>query len=196
MNEFWIVFLWGLSIFALLYGIWSAVPMLYGLPWVPSPRRKIRKALKMANLQEGETFYDLGAGDGRALILAAKEFGANAVGIEISPLHCLYAWISALLNGVGHKVRIRCRNFYRVSLADADVVFVYFTSSPIQKMEKKLREELHEGARVAAVSFDFLRWQPDSFDRRELIFVYRMPPKEGGLIAYLLKKESEPFILD
>ncbi len=196
MSDFLLLFFWILSILGLLYGLWHAIPIFYGMPWTPSPRKRIRKALRMARLREGETLYDLGSGDGRVLILAAKEFNARAVGVEINPLHCLYARIVAWIQGVSPRVRLRCKNLYHADFSDADVVYLYFTSPPNKEIQERLQTSLRKGARVVALSFDFTDWQPDSLDKRSLIFVYTMPPKSGGLLAYLLRKEEEPFILD
>ena len=80
------------------------IPILTGIPWVPSNDIRIRLALELASLQPGETLVDLGCGDGRVLIAAARDFGAHAIGIEISALHCLVArlrvraaWLAAAL---------------------------------------------------------------------------------------------------
>ena len=79
----------GLSILLfVLILLWILVPAFYGLPPVPTKPERIRKALKLANLQPSEVLYDLGAGDGRVLLIAARKFGAKAVGIEVGPVQC------------------------------------------------------------------------------------------------------------
>ncbi len=176
MMTYWLIGL-GL-IFLLISGLWLIVPALYGVPWVPTREKRIRKALQLAKLEAGETLYDLGAGDGRVLLMAAKEFGAQAVGVEIGPVQCALGWLRILLSGSRHRARIRCGNFYRVDVADADVVFVYLTSVQTARLQEKLAKELRAGTRVVSVAADFPDWQPEFVDREMLIFVYRMPPLE------------------
>ncbi len=164
------------------------VPLAYGLPPTPTQPGRIRKALKLANLQPGETLYDLGAGDGRVLVIAAKEFGARAVGIEAGPVQCVQAWANSLYNGVRSQVHVKRGNFFKADLNDADVVFAYLTSNYAVRLEEQLKSQLKHGARVITVSFDFPNWEPDAFDRRELVFMYKMPPTQGDLGTFLQKQ--------
>lgn len=170
------VLIWLGLVFLLISMLWLIVPALYGLPWVPTREKRIRRALELVNLQPGERLYDLGAGDGRVLIMAAREFGALAVGIEIGPVQCAVGFLRSWLSGSRHKVRIRCGNFYKAELANADVVFVYLTSAQTSRLQNKLAQELRPGARVVSIAADFPDWQPSKVNRESLIFVYEMPP--------------------
>ncbi|NOY99728.1 MAG: methyltransferase domain-containing protein [Chloroflexi bacterium] len=174
---------------ALLYGLWVVIPVLHGLPWIPTGRERIRRALEMARVRPGEIVYDLGAGDGRVLVMAAREFGAQAVGIEASPLHCAVAWLRALFSGSLSRVRVRRGNFFRADLRDADVVFAYLTSRHVLRLQPQLERQLRPGTRVVTISFDFPDWQPAAFDKKDLIFLYRMPPDAGGLGTFLAKQD-------
>ena len=165
-------------ILLLVLGLWILVPSVYGLPWVPTREKRIRKALQLAKLQPGETLYDLGAGDGRVLLMAAREFGADAIGIEIGPVQCLLGWLRIWLSGSRPKVRMRCGNFYKADISDADVVFVYATSSQTSRLLPLLERGLRPGARVVSIAADFPEWQPKLVDREMLIFVYEMPPEK------------------
>ena len=164
------------GIFLVLSGLWLIVPALYGVPWVPTREKRIRKALQLAKLQPGETLYDLGAGDGRVLLIAAREFGASAVGIEIGPVQCALGWLRIWFSGSRHKVRIRCANYYKSDVSNADVIFVYATSSQTSRLLPLLERQLRPGARVVSIAADFPDWQPKLVDRELLIFVYQMPP--------------------
>ena len=167
----------GLGIlFLLISALWLVVPAIHGVPWVPTREQRIRKALQLAKLQPGEKLYDLGAGDGRVLVMAAREFGARAIGIEIGPVQCLVGWMRILFSGSRMKARIQCGNFYLVDLSDANVVFVYATSSQTSKLLPLLKRDLHPGARVVSIAADFEGWQPSKVDREMLIFLYEMPP--------------------
>lgn len=161
----------GLAVVAAL--LWALVPAWYGLPPVAASRERIRRALELANPQPGETLYDLGSGHGRVLVVAAKEFGLNAVGIEAGPVQCVVGWVNARWNGVGSKVRIEAGNFFKSNLREADIVFAYLTSDYGVRLGKKLGEELKPGARVVTISFDLPGWKADFFDREALIYVYK-----------------------
>ena len=168
--------------------LWILVPTLYGLPPVPTKPSRIRKALQLANLQPNEVLYDLGAGDGRVLIIAAREFHARAVGIEIGPIQCLLIWLRALAGGLGNQIQVKWANFYKADLREADVVFVYATSKEIVKLAPHLEKQLKQGAQVVSISADFPEWEPSTFDDRDLIFVYEMPPTMGSIASYMMKK--------
>jgi len=94
------------AIFLLGAGLWTIVPAVYGLPTVPAPKERVRAALRLAGLKPGETIFDLGAGDGRVLVMAAREFGARAVGIEVGPIQCLLLWLRMQAEGLRDKVEI------------------------------------------------------------------------------------------
>ncbi len=176
------------SLIVLGYGLWLIVPFFYQLPWVPTDKNRARKALKMAKLQPGETFYDLGAGDGRILLLAAEEFGAKAVGVEASPLQYLFTAARCYFSGSRQNIRVRRENFYKADFSDADVLFAYMTPDHAIRFQDKFVTQLKPGARVVMIAFDFPHWMPNDVDQAELIFMYEMPPQEGGLTAYLAQK--------
>jgi hypothetical protein len=167
--------------------LWFLIPALYGLPPVPTRPERIRKALHLAALKPADVLYDLGAGDGRVLFMAAREFGARAVGIEAGPIQCALIWLRTLGLGLGSQVKVRWENFYKAYLHDADVVFVYATSMEIQKLAPHLERQLKRGTRLVSIAADFPEWEPYAFDERDLIFLYEMPPTRGSLTSYWLK---------
>lgn len=171
--------------------LWILVPAFYGLPSVPTRLDRIRKALKLVNLQPDEMLYDLGAGDGRVLLIAAREFGAQAVGIEVGPVQCALIWLRAVASGFGDKIQIQWKNFLKADLSTADVVFVYATSKEVTRLASYLEKQMKPGSRVVSISADFPEWEPSNFDERDLIFVYNMPPKQGSLTSYLIANTSE-----
>lgn len=162
-----------LAIFIIVTGVvWVVVPALYGLPPVSTKRERIRRALELANLQAGEILYDLGSGHGRVLVMTVKEFGAQAVGIEIGPVQCVVSWVNAFWNGASSKVRIEAMDFYNADLSRADVVFAYLTSNHAGRLQEKFNKTLKKGARVVTIAFDLFDWEPVKVDRVNLIFLY------------------------
>jgi SAM-dependent methyltransferase len=165
----------------ILAGLWIVIPHLYGLSHVPARRKTIRHAMQLAQVQPGETLYDLGAGDGRAVVIAAREFGAHAIGIEIEPVHCAVAWVWALLNGVRHRVSIRRGDLLKADCRDADVVFVYLTPAFVERVRPHMERQLKPGARIVSLLYEFEGWQPSDIDVGHLIFLYQMPPQPGSI---------------
>lgn len=177
-----------LSVIALLSALWMLVPAFFGPPSVPTRMNRIRKALALANLQPGETLYDLGAGDGRVLLIAAGEFNANAVGVEIGPTQCMLIYLRALASGLDKKIRVRWGNYFTADIKEADVAFVYATSKETGRLAAHLQNQMKPGSRLISISADFPEWEPSAVDELDLIFLYVMPPVQGSLMTYLAKK--------
>lgn len=165
----------------LLGGLWVVIPGMHGTPGTPSRPFLIREALKLAGLRSGETIYDLGAGDGRVVVLAAREFGARGVGVEVEPLHCLLAWLRALFGGVLGRVSIRQKNLFADDWGDADVIFLFLAPALLKRLAPHLILKLRPGARVVSIHFPFEGWLPSAMDIGNLIFVYEMPPPLGSV---------------
>jgi hypothetical protein len=111
------------------------------------------------------------------LRLAAREFGARSVGIEIDPMQCLVSWVRAWLSGNRDRVRTRYGNFYKASFQDADVVFIYLTSNQTARLQPLLEQQLRQGARVVSIAAEIPGWQPVLVDRHVLVFLYIMQPQ-------------------
>jgi hypothetical protein len=186
-----ILLVYGLSILLFIVMLaWILVPALYGLPPVPTKPDRIRKSLRLANLQPNEVLYDLGAGDGRVLFIAAREFGAKSVGVEVGPVQYLLIWLRVAASGLTNQIQVRWANFYKADLRDADVVFVYATSTEVMKLAPHLEAQMKQGSRLISISADFPEWEPSIVEEHELIFVYEMPPTKGSMLSYMLKKEK------
>ena len=175
----------------LLALLWIVVPAFYGPPSVPTNAHRIRKALQLAELKPNERFYDLGAGDGRVLLIAAREFDAQATGIEIGPVQCALIRLRAATGGLGNRIKIKWQNYLKSDLKDADVVFLYATSKEVNRLAAHLVNTMKPGSRLVSISADFPEWQPSTMDKQNLIFVYVMPPKAGSMATYLMKQIND-----
>jgi len=133
---------------------------MYIAPYVPSPPQVIRQMLILAELKPREVFFDLGAGDGRAVIMAAKDFGARAVGVELREDLVKKALSTVYEHGLQDRVTIVNGDMFTVDLSSADVVFLYLTTSANEKIRPKLEAELRPGVRVVSHDYEIVGWKP------------------------------------
>ena len=121
--------------------------------------------------------YDLGSGDGRIPIMAAKEFGARGVGIEIDPALVTLAQLNAREAGVEDKVEFRHGDMYAADVRSATVVTLFLHPGPNLKLREKLRSDLPPGARVVSYVWDMGSWTPTEVRRvnEHRIFLWRIP---------------------
>jgi len=145
---------------------------LKGAPYVATPRQTAHRMLEMAEVEPEDVVYDLGSGDGRVLWLAAQEFGARAVGIEIDPIR--YAWTKMMIHfkGLQEQVEVIREDFFRVDLRAASVVTAYLLRDTNRKLMDKLARELHPGARVVSRKYIFPDWNLIAEDPVEELYVY------------------------
>ena len=130
------------------------------VPYVPTPENIIKKILQLANVTSTDIVYDLGCGDGRVVITAAKCFGDKARGIEIRHDLVEEARQRALKEGVHDKVEIIEGDIYSTSIRDATVVYMYLLTSVNEKLKPKLQSELKPGTRVVSLDFEIPGWRP------------------------------------
>ena len=129
-------------------------------PFVPSPVQVIQFMLKLADLKAGEVLFDLGAGDGRTVIMAAKAFGARAVGVELREDLAKKALSTIHESGLADRVTIVNGDMFSVNLTSADVVFLYLTTSANEKIRPKLETDLRKGVRVVSHDYEIVGWKP------------------------------------
>ncbi len=133
---------------------------LYIAPFVPSPPQVVRQMLTLVELKAGEVFFDLGSGDGRTVIMAAKEFGARAVGVELREDLAKKALSTVYEQNLQDRVTIVNGDIFGVDLTSADVVFLYLTTSANDKIKPKLETELRHNARVVSHDYEIIGWKP------------------------------------
>lgn len=134
-------------------------------PFVASPEPVIRRLLQMAELKPGEIFVDLGAGDGRPVIMAAKEFGAYAIGVELREDLVKQAMKKVVEFGLQDRVKIIHDDIFNVNISMADVVYLYLTTSANEKVRPKLEAELKKGTRVVSHDYEIIGWKPVKVER-------------------------------
>ena len=129
--------------------------------YVPTPEEVVDAMLQVAKVTKNDVIYDLGSGDGRIPIAAAKKYGARGVGIDIDPQRVKEANENVQRSGVGDKVKIVQADLFEVNLSEATVVTLYLLPSLNQKLMPKLMKELKPGTRVVSHAFDMGDWKPE-----------------------------------
>jgi predicted RNA methylase len=133
-------------------------------PFVPSPSVVVEYMLKLADLKAGEVLFDMGAGDGRTVIMAAKTFGARGVGIELREDLAKRAMGIIHESGLDNRVTILNDDMFKVNLTSADVVYLYLTTSANDKIRPKLESDLKKGARVVSHDYEIIGWRPEKIE--------------------------------
>jgi SAM-dependent methyltransferase len=129
--------------------------------YVPTPPTVVENMLKLAKVGRNDVVYDLGCGDGRIVIEAAKRFGVRAVGIDIDPQRIAEANANAGKAGVEKLVEFRLGDLFEADIKEATVVTLYLLPSLNVKLMPKLKKELRKGTRVVSHDFDMGDWKPD-----------------------------------
>lgn len=129
--------------------------------YVPTPPEVVEAMLKVAKVGPKDVVYDLGCGDGRIVVTAAKEYGARGVGIDIDPERIREAEANAQANGVTDKVKFHLEDLFEADISDATVVTLYLLPSLNLKLRPKLWKELKVGTRIVSHAFDMGDWEPE-----------------------------------
>lgn len=145
---------------------------LKGAPFVRSGKKKIDTMIELASIQLGDRIMDLGSGDGSILIEAAK-LGACGVGVEINPFLVWYSRWKIQRAGFSDKVKILRGDFWKKSLQNADVIFLYLWPDTLEKLQKKLTKESKSGVRIVSNGFPIKEWTPTM--QKNGVFMYHKP---------------------
>jgi ribosomal protein L11 methylase PrmA len=129
--------------------------------YVPTPQEVVDAMLQVAKVTKNDVVYDLGTGDGRIPVTAAKTYGARAVGIDIDPQRIKDATDNVTKSGVGERVRIIQGDLFETNISEATVVTLYLLPSLNQKLIPKLNKELKPGTRIVSHAFDMGDWKPE-----------------------------------
>lgn len=180
----WVIFI--ILMFVLLYvTFWQASLLLstiIGAPTVYASEQAIFDCFILAKLQPGQLVVDLGCGNARSLILAAKQFKSRGVGVERSPYAYLVARANVLLSGQSAKVKIYFGDFSKVApdLKRADVIYLYLLNTVLSRIEKRLFETISSRTRIVSLAFQFAKHQPyelastTTLGRETTIRLYRL----------------------
>jgi SAM-dependent methyltransferase len=169
-----------LSVVVLILACWVLWTQAIGAGWAPTPMKAVRRMLELAELKDGDTLYDLGSGDGRIVIEAARRYGARGVGIEADPLRVAVSRLIVRLKGVHGLVTIVRGNLFRESIAEASVVTLYLTQKTNRRLKQRLLE-LRDGTRIATYTWTLEGWTPALSDERGKVYLYVVNRSERAL---------------
>lgn len=142
------------------YG-WGQIPEQDSLaPYVPTPQDVVEKMLEIAQVTSKDLVYDLGCGDGRIVITAAKKYGAHGVGVDINPQRIKESQENAKRAGVENLVKFVLQDAMTVDVSPATVVTLYLLPDSNRKLRGNLTRELKPGARIVSHAFDMDDWEP------------------------------------
>ena len=156
-------------------------------PFVPTPPDVVAEMLEMADVTGRDTVYDLGSGDGRIVVTAARRYGSAGLGVELDSSLVAEARQRARSEGVADRVRMVRGDLFEVDLSPATVVTLYLLPRTMRKLEPRLFRQLSAGARIVAHDFDMDEWAADSVMRtpgglggHATLYLWRVPARVGG----------------
>ncbi len=143
------------------------------VPYVPTPQPVVDKMLELGKVGKNDVLYDLGCGDGRIVVTAAKQMGARGVGIDIDPQRISEAKENAKQSGVSDRVEFRVGNLFEADFSPASVVTLYLLPDINRKLRPQLWRQLKVGTRVVSHAFDMGdEWPPERTERVDFKTIY------------------------
>jgi len=149
--------------------------------FVPTPQEVVDAMLKLASLHPGDVLYDLGSGDGRIAVTAARQYGIRAYGIDIDPQRIQEANQNAKKAGVTSLVQFRREDLFKADFKEASVVTLYLLPELNVKLRPRLLAELRPGTRIVSHQFDMGTWKPDKkveLTAGRTIYLWTIPPRK------------------
>ncbi len=132
----------------------------YWVPWVPTRRELLDTIFSLVKPTARDVFYDLGSGDGRVVVEAARRGAGKAVGIERNPELVAEAWRLAHREGVADRVKFILGDFFSIPIRDATIVYMYLLTRINRMLRRKLEAELRLGTRIITLDFEIPGWRP------------------------------------
>lgn len=156
-------------------------PVRLDVIWVPTDLVLVTEMLTLASVARDDVVYDLGCGDGRIVIAAAREFGARGVGVDLDPQRIREARENAVRAGVADRVTFRVQDLFDTDLREATVVTLFLSPEVNLRLLPKLRQELRPGSRIVSHRFDLGDWKPEKtitvtvLEQTNWLFLWRIP---------------------
>jgi len=156
------------------YVIWKYWTLTIGAGYDPTPQEMVNTMLDLAEVSANDVLYDLGSGDGRVLVTAAKRAGARAIGVEIDPFRFVFSWCAVRLARCGDRVTVRFGNLFTADIRDATVITLFLFGPTNKKLKRKFQEELKSGTRIVSYMWPIEGWTCADALPDEQIYLYRI----------------------
>jgi hypothetical protein len=157
------------------------------VPYVPTPQEVVDRMLELAQVKKGDVVYDLGSGDGRIVVTAAKKYGVRAIGFEIDPERIKESTENIKKAGVGHLVEIRQQDIRTVDLSPASILTMYLLPEVNLLIRPNIWKQMKPGSRVVSHDFDMDDWKPlktenmkDSSNWDHTLYLWHVPGGQKG----------------
>lgn len=162
-----------------------AVEVKKDVPYIATPEPVVAAMLKLAKPKKGEVLYDLGCGDGRIVVTAAKQFGVRGVGIDIDPERIAESNENARNASVTERVRFVVGDLFEMDLHDADIITLFLRDDLNERLRPRLFEQLKPGSRVVSHRFAMGDWKPDAVvtvqPGGQTVYFWVIPARVGGI---------------
>jgi precorrin-6B methylase 2 len=172
----------------------------YDVPYVPTPMKTVARMLEMAKVKPSDVLYDLGSGDGRIVISAVRDFGAQrASGIDINPIRIRESNENARKAGVTDKVKFFEANIFEYDFSEATVLSMYLLTEVNLKLRPRILQILKPGTRIVSHDFDMGEWEPDeaaSMDGFRHVYLWIVPAQVDGTWEVSTDASRYPLILE
>lgn len=165
---------WFIYFVLLLAAAMTAAAAWKGAPFVPTPKKAVEAALDLAQVKAGETLMDIGAGDGRVLVAAAKR-GVKVIGYELSPFLWIVAFFALMRNHV--KGSVKMRDGFAANMFEVDVLFLFLMPKTLPNLMRELQKKLKPGTRIITYTFPIKDWQAEaekSIEGVGKVYLYRV----------------------
>lgn len=179
----------------------EAVPSAYSgdVPYVPTPQTVVDKMLEMAQIKSTDYIIDLGSGDGRIVLTAAKKYGARGHGVELNEERVKYSRKAAKKMGLSGKAQFKNEDIFETDLSKASVLTMYLLSEVNLKLRPRLLKELKPGTRIVSHAFDMDEWSPDKkvvMPAGQNLYLWIVPAKVAGSWPVKIQQGKQNLQLD
>ncbi len=142
-------------------------------PWWRTDKKTAEAICKLAKIGKKDIVYDLGCGDGELILLAAKKYGANAVGVEIDFLRYFYAKTRVAINELNGKIKLKRKNFFKENISNASIIVVYLVPKTLDKLKTKFLNELKPGTKIVSYKYE-MNLKKIKEDKENKLYLYKI----------------------
>ena len=161
-------------LFSLVLAAIVIIPVLFGAPWHPLSNKNIDRIIKFADPKQGETFCDIGSGDGRVLIAALRKNCLRGIGVEIDTIKVWLSKCFITAANLTDKIQIYRQNMYDFNAGEADIIYLYLTHQALDRLFPEILNRVKPSVRIVCYRFCIRNMEPIKVNEDKNLFLYRM----------------------